>query len=366
MKAQSAPPPPTVIVTTVGRSTVPVVEDFTARTIGNRSIDIKARVEGILDQVRFQPGALVHQGDALFVIEPDQYKAALLSAQAGMLKAHADFARARAQLSIDRAKADLSSTAADLAKAQLDVRRLTPLAQQQAVPQQDLDNAMAAAKVAQARYDASAAAVKDATLDSQTQLMQAQAAVDAAQAQVKQADLNLGYTTIHAPVTGLMGLLKVDQGNLVGHGDATTLATLIAVDPMRVDFAISELDYLSLMNNKYATASNNLRLVLADNSVYPQVGHPTALNNQLDSADRDGDDPGGVPQSGGVFAKSRTVRARSRNGRSRQERDSRQSRSEETIVRRAPRHEDGARIVGAKDKQSRRPYRFGSALRLRG
>lgn len=282
LKEQGAAPPPTVIVTTVGRKSVPVIDEFTARTIGTKSIDIKARVEGLLEQVRFQPGTLVHGGDVLFVIEPDQYKAALLAAQAGMLKAQADLKRARDQLSVDRAKADVASAQADLGKAQLDVRRLRPLAQQQAAPQQDLDNAIAAEKVAQARADASAAALKDAKLDSQTQLMQAQAALEAARAQVKQASLNLSYTIIHAPITGLMGLLKVDQGNLVGHGDATTLVTLIAVDPMRVDFSLSELDYLALMNNKYDSASEVLHLVLADNSVYPHAGHPTALNNQLD------------------------------------------------------------------------------------
>ena len=281
-KAQGAAPPPTVVVTTVGRKNVPITDDFTARTVGTRSIDIKARVEGQLEQVRFQPGALVHQGDVLFVIEQAQYKASLLAAQAGMLKAEADLKRARDQLSVDRAKADLSSAQADLAKAQLDVRRLTPLAQQQAAPQQDLDNAVAAQKVAQARYESATAAYKDSKLDSQTQVMQATAALDSARAQLRQAQLNLDYTTIRAPVTGLVGLVKVDQGNLVGHSEATTLTTLVAVNPMRVDFSLSELDYLALMNNRYNSGSENLRLVLADNSVYPQIGHPTALNNQLD------------------------------------------------------------------------------------
>jgi membrane fusion protein, multidrug efflux system len=176
------------------------------------------------------------------------------------------------------------SAAADLGKADLDVKRNIPLAKQRAVPQQDLDNAIAAQKVAQARYDAATSAVSDAKLDAQTQVMQAKAGLENADAQLTQANLNLGYTVIRAPVTGLIGLLKVDQGNLVGHGDATLLATLIAVDPMRVDFSISELDYLYLMKHGTAPSAEDLRLVLADNSLYPEVGHPTALNNQLDPA----------------------------------------------------------------------------------
>ncbi|HXF33288.1 MAG TPA: biotin/lipoyl-binding protein, partial [Candidatus Acidoferrales bacterium] len=95
LKEQAAAPPPTVVVTTVGRRSIPVIDDFTARTIGTKSIDIRARVEGVLEQVRFQPGTIVHAGDVLFVIEADQYKAALLAAQAGMLKAQADLKRAR-------------------------------------------------------------------------------------------------------------------------------------------------------------------------------------------------------------------------------------------------------------------------------
>ena len=278
----AAPPPPTVVVTTIGRRTVPVVDDFTARTFGTTSIDIKARVEGVLEQVRFQPGSLVNAGDVLFVIQPAAYQAAVLSAQAAVLKAQADLKHAQDQLSVAQAKSGVNSAQADLALANVNLARARPLVAKQAIPQQDLDNAIAQQRISQAKYNTAVSQLQDAALTSKTNLMQAQAGVEAANAQLVQANLNLSYTTIRAPVTGLAGLLKVDQGNLVGRGDATTLVTLIAVDPIRVDFQLTETDYLYLMTNGYKTGSSDLQLVLADNSLYPHIGHPSALANALD------------------------------------------------------------------------------------
>ena len=94
--------------------------------------------------------------------------------------------------------------------------------------------------------EAAEAALKDTELAQRTQIQLAEAAVESAKAAVIQADLNLGYTTVKAPITGIIGKVQVDRGNLVGKAEPTLLATVSAVDPIYVDFGVAEADYLRL------------------------------------------------------------------------------------------------------------------------
>jgi membrane fusion protein (multidrug efflux system) len=122
---------------------VPIYDEFVARTQAIQTVELRARVEGFLEQVRFQQGALVKEGQLLFVIEQPPYKAALQSAKAQLAQAQADLTRAQEPVEVLRARAQLAQQRASLAKARQDVARLLPLARDRAVPQQDLDTAVA-------------------------------------------------------------------------------------------------------------------------------------------------------------------------------------------------------------------------------
>jgi membrane fusion protein (multidrug efflux system) len=285
-EAAPAGPPPTVLVAEVTRRTVPIVAEFVAQTDAVQTVELRARVQGVLERVRFKEGAEVTDGQTLFEIERTQYEAALQSARAQLAKAQADLTKAQEQVVVLRSRAELEQRRAALAKARLDVARLKPLAQAKAVPQVDLDNALAAEQVTVAGVDAAEAALKDTELSQRIGILEAQAAVEAGHAAVTDAQLQLGYTTIRAPVTGIIGRLNVDVGNLVGRGEPTLLATMSTYDPIKVSATFSEVDYLRfarrVAERKGDPQGSPLELVLADGTRFPHQGRATTLDRTVD------------------------------------------------------------------------------------
>src|SRR5215510_8906801 len=289
-KKQPEAPPPAVIVAEVPQRTVNVSAEFVARTDAVPTVEIRARVQGVLEQVRFREGSEVKRGQILFVIQQDEYKAALQSARAQLAKAQADLTRAKDASVVDRARAQLEQAKAELGKNQADVARYRPLAKEQAIPQQDLDTAVSRETAAAAGVDAAAAALKDTVLSQRTAIQLAEAAVESANAAVTQADLNFKYTVVQTPITGIVGKLMVDPGNLVGKGEPTLLATVSAIDPIFVDFAIAEVEYLQLVERIPGLGRGeipknrapSLDLILADGSVFPHNGRPIFIGRAID------------------------------------------------------------------------------------
>jgi membrane fusion protein (multidrug efflux system) len=179
-EARQAPaaPPVTVIVTEVTQRDVAVTGDFVARTEAVPTVEIRARVAGVLEDVLFREGSEVKTGQVLFVIQQDEYKARLQSARAQPAKAQADLTRARDASIVDRARAQLEQARADLGRAQQDVARYRPLVQEQAIPQQDLDTALAREQVTVAAVEAAEAALKDTLLTQRTVIQLGEAAVE--------------------------------------------------------------------------------------------------------------------------------------------------------------------------------------------
>jgi len=289
-KQGSAAPIPTVLVTEVAQRTVPVGAEFVARTEGVPTVEIRARVSGVLDQVRFREGSEVKQGQVLFMIQPEEYKAALQSARAQQAKAEADLLRAKDTSIVDRARASLDQAKADLGKDRADVARYRPLVEQQAIPKQDLDTALSREQASAAGVAAAEAALRDSILAQRTAIQLAEAAVESGKAAVTQADLNVKYTVVESPITGIISKLAVDTGNLVGKGEPTLLATVSAIDPIYVDFAISEADYLRFVKRIPGLGRGEvpkdrapaLDLVLSDGSVFPEKGRPVFVDRAID------------------------------------------------------------------------------------
>jgi membrane fusion protein (multidrug efflux system) len=290
-KKTAAPPPvAAVVVAEVPQRDVQVSGDFVARTEAVPTVDIRARVAGVLQEVRFREGSAVNRGQVLFVIQQDEYRAAAQSARAQLAKAQADLTRARDVSIVDRARAQLDRAKADLGKAQQDVARYRPLAREQAIPQQDLDTALSAEQVAAASVEVAEAALRDTVLNQRTSIQLAEAALESAKAALTQAELNLGYTVIESPVSGIISKLAVDRGNLVGKGEATPLATVSAIDPMYVDFSVPEADYLRLVRRLPALGRGEpvpdrpptLELLLADGTTFPHKGRPVWIDRAVD------------------------------------------------------------------------------------
>lgn len=290
--AAPAAPAPAVVVAEVIRRSVPVVRDFVARTEGVPTVEIRARVQGILERVEFQEGFEVRKGQVLFVIQPDEYRAALRSARAHLTRAEADLTRARDVSVVARAEAALRQAQADLSRARQDVARYRPLVEARALPTQDLDTALSREEVAAAAVEAAQAALQDTRLNQRTQIQLGEAAVEAARAGVTQAELQLEYTTVRSPITGVIGKIQVDPGNLVGKGEPTLLATVSAVDPIFVDFSITDAELLHFHQRLRATARDRgrgqpprdrLELTLSDGTVFPSKGHPVFMDRAVDA-----------------------------------------------------------------------------------
>lgn len=266
----AAPSAPSVIVAPIVDQDVSTRFPFVGNVEAIQQVDLKARVQGFLDQVAFTEGAYVKTGQLLYQIEQAPFQAQLAQAQ-GQLAA---------------GKAQLASAQANLQEKQLTLDRQTALVKSGTVSQAVVDTATA-------DRDVAAASVQ-----------QAQAAIAQAEAQVQTAQLNLSYTTISAPIAGRIGVTNYTVGNLVNESSGT-LSTLVQVNPIRVAFAIPEKDYVTVMRNAAKGAktpqqaetvtdeaaigagpdpdSFKLSLVLPDGSSYKNGGKVEFINNQVNA-----------------------------------------------------------------------------------
>lgn len=242
---ESAPSPgalrsPAVVVTKVVPQTVPISREFVARTEARETVEIRSQVEGFLEKVFFKEGSKVQAGQLIFLIDQRPYKAALLDA-----------------------KGQLAQAKAAYGKANKDIERLKPLVAANAAPRQDLDKAESEAEFSRA-------------------------AIERGKAAVARAELDLKFTEIRAPLTGVIGKEEVAVGNLVMRNQ-TLLTTISSWDPMRVGFSLSEKDYLLLAERLPHLRAQSERdrgtpfeLLLADGSLYPHRGRLSFVDRALD------------------------------------------------------------------------------------
>lgn len=230
-------PPPEVSAIKVSATPVTVYQEYAAQAEAVDTVEIRSRVGGIMERQAFRDGAKVQRGDLLFVIDQQPYIAALTQARANLAQARASHVNSQQNLA-----------------------RLRPLLASQAISRQDLD-----AAVAKEGADA--------------------AAVAASQAQVKQAELNRGYTTIRAPRDGVMSKALIKSGGLVNASD-TLLATLYSIDPVYVNFTISEQNLAALQKQFDLRGQKNpappFRLKLIDGSDYPYSGKLNFVDTAID------------------------------------------------------------------------------------
>jgi membrane fusion protein (multidrug efflux system) len=284
-QAAPTPPPPAVVVAEVVKKTVPIYSEYVARTDAKETVEIRARVQAFLEAQHFTEGTVVKKGQLLYTLDKREYEAQLLQSKAQLAKAQADLAFAKDNALVDSAKANLGVARARLGKAETDERRLKPLAERKAVPQQDYDNAAANLDAARAEVESRRASVNTAQVNQKSAIEQAEAAIAAAQAAIAQAELNVSYCSLRAPIEGLIGVNRVSVGNLVGKGEATLLNTVSSIDPIRVNLSVSEAEYLKFMAPRIkgkARKSAALELMLADGSVYPQKGQVVIADRAVD------------------------------------------------------------------------------------
>jgi membrane fusion protein, multidrug efflux system len=239
-EAPKAAPTPEVPVVKVVQRDQPITTDRVGQLYGAEDIEIRARVPGFLESVRFQEGTQVKKGQLLYIIDPSE------------------------QLqTVARAQGDLASAKTRLIKAESDVKRYRPLAEMHAVSQADLDAAVAEEGAAQGQ-------------------------VDAAQAALRADEITLSYTKIASPIDGLIGMTQAKVGDYVGqYPNPVVLNTVSNIESVQARFSITERDYLEVMRRfgaaqASATKHDDIELILADGSLYAHRGVLDFADRQID------------------------------------------------------------------------------------
>src|ERR1044072_1139766 len=277
--------PPTVVVAEVEQRTVPIYSEFVGQTRAQVTVELRARVEGVLEKIHFREGQPVRKGALLFSIDKQPFLATLQSAQAVLAKSEADLAQARQRTDVLKAQAELADTQAVQSKTEQDLRRIEPLAREKAVTELELDAAVAANKSALAQVDASKANLTNLEASVKYTIARATAEVSSAKARITQAQLDLSYCDIYSPINGIIGFKNIDVGNLVGRGDATLLATVSSSGPLLVDFSLSEIDYLNLTSPETVgrkKVNRRIELILADERRHPYQGALQVVDRVVD------------------------------------------------------------------------------------
>jgi membrane fusion protein (multidrug efflux system) len=256
-----APPPPGVTVMSVIQKDVPVRQEWVGTMAGNVDADIRPKVEGFLLNRIYAEGSYVNKGSRMFQLDSRQGQAA-----------------------VEQAQGHLERARAALGQAQIDVRRFTPLVAQKAVSQAELDKARSSETAAKAE-------------------------VNAAQAELDNAKLNLAWTTVTAPISGIAGVSKVQIGDLMT--PTTVMTTISSVNPIYVDFSIAEQDYLRFVREKSGrSAGQDLELILGDGTVFPRRGQALFVNREVDSRTGTIQVRGGFPNPGNVLRPGQYARIR--------------------------------------------------------
>ncbi|MBV9491559.1 MAG: efflux RND transporter periplasmic adaptor subunit [Verrucomicrobia bacterium] len=231
--------PPEVLVAEPTQQDVPIIREWIGSLDGSINADVRARVSGYLISQDYKDGAVVQAGDPLFRIDPTTYEAA-----------------------VEQAKAALTQAEANQVQSEQNEKREVELFERKVESQQARDNAVQANAASKAE-------------------------VKAQQAAVRQAELNLQFTKVTAPVPGIAGIASPGIGDLVGPSDAQPLTTISKVDPIRAYFQLSEQDYLKLAKRvEEGRAAGekppSLSIILADGSTYAQEGKFLAVDREVD------------------------------------------------------------------------------------
>ena len=274
MTGTGTQPPPEVEIATVEQKDIPIEREWIGTLDGMVNAAIKAEVTGYLLRQNYMEGSFVRKGQLLFEIDPRPFQAAVDQAKGQLAQANAQLAQAKAGLV--QAQAQLTSAEANQRKAQMDEDRYIPLARQQAITQQDLDNAKESNHSMKAQVAAAKAQVETAN----AQIEAAQAGVIAAAAAVETAKVNLGFTHLDSPIDGIAGAATTQVGNLVGPS-SNAVTTVSTLDPIKANFTVSEQEYLKLSRADKGLSRLQLELVLSDGSVHPHKGKFSFADRQV-------------------------------------------------------------------------------------
>jgi membrane fusion protein (multidrug efflux system) len=283
VKAAAVPAAPLVTVAQVEPQDVPIYADFAAQTYARDTVEVRGRVSGYIEKWLFKPGAQVQAGQVLYMLDRRPYQASVTQAQGNLRQSKADLLFAQQQVSLLQAQANLATAEASRLKAQQDYDRLKPLVAADAASQQDLDAAIASLKAADANLASAKANVQQVDLNTRTQIQSNEGKVESLEGALRNAELNVEYSVIRAPISGRVGDSLVPVGGLVTPTSAQPLTTIVPLDPIWVRFQVTETEYLTAMKRgREVVSSVPVTLILSDGTEFAYKGKVENALNQVD------------------------------------------------------------------------------------
>ena len=294
-QVSAAPKPPAVTVVAVAQRPVPVYGQYVGQTEAVKTVEVRARVEGFIERQVAPDGADVKAGDVLFVIDPRPFEVALRQAEANVARDTAQLRQAEAALTqreadVRQAQANVDRDVAQVDNAVTQEGRYRLLLQQGLIAREQYDQIRTNMTALEATVKADRAALENARAAlaaSAAAIENAKAAVRADEAAADTARLQLGYTVVKSPLDGRMGRAEVRVGAFVGKVEATLLATVSTIDPMYVNFSVSEREALSVWARRRAEmqarpGASGITMTLPDDSAYPQDGRLDFVDRAVD------------------------------------------------------------------------------------
>jgi RND family efflux transporter MFP subunit len=285
------PKPPAVTVVAAAQQRVPVYGQYVGQTEAVKTVEVRARVEGYIERQAVPDGADVKAGDVLFVIDPRPLETTLRQAQANVARDVAQLRQNEAALvqreaEVQQAQANLDRDIAQHDNARTQERRYRTLLDKELIAGEQYDQLRTNMTALDATVQADRAALDNAKAAlgaARAAIENARATIRADEAAVETATIQLGYTTIRSPLDGRMGRAEVRVGSLVGRSDSTLLATVSTLDPMYVNFSVSEREALSVWRQLSSrSGALALTITLPDDSTYPHGGRFDFVDRAVD------------------------------------------------------------------------------------
>lgn len=271
------PPPPEVKVVVPLKRSVTEYLEFTGMTQPMETVEIRARVKGFLKERHFVEGSEVKEGQLLFVIDEETFRIQRDAARTQLTEKEAALEQAVVSKAREVAQAQVKLKKSQLRLSRQEEQRLHNLFDRKVSPEAELQTAVAARETREAEVESAQASLEQETARYDTAILSCRAAVESAKIAVRNAELDLSYCRMHAPISGRITRVNFDIGNLVGDGQSSVLASIVKVDPIYAYATISEADVqrtsaLREMGNGNLAAFPPVELGLPGQPGFPLIG----------------------------------------------------------------------------------------------
>jgi len=357
------PPPPEVVAAKPASQPVTNYLEYTGTAQASERVELRARVRGFLKERKFRDGDFVKEGQLLFVIDEEPFRVRLSQAKAREEEATSALAKSERSKAREIARAQLELSLSQLRLAKIEAERDRKLLSRNAGTREDVDRAEANESRGEAQVASDRASLEQAQADFELNIQSARSSLDAARADVRNAEIDLGYCRVTAPIDGQINARQFDVGNYVGEGESVVLSTIVRIDPIYAYVTPSESDLVRVRTTvpkgrhlDLRDASIVMEMGLGDDPGYPHHGTLDYSDPSVDAGTGTGRVRGSFPNPDRVIVPGLFVRVRIP-----------YERQEAALLvpARALGTDQGGPfllVIGEQDKVERRPVRPGRAV----